>query len=179
MSSFQSCFSRDGNIVCFSNIILLIISTFIFFFLCSCLFCVILCVIFRLLLLCFGLLTRPKMPFKVMQQEEIAWAEIGWLNGTSKKNSHGTLQSDAPEESDLWTAWQLFPLMTIKHSISKIEWASNDYIIELSSTSQLNWVPLPVEFDAQGGGVELKIGRSYRRNVVGKTTSGLWAFGPW
>ena len=31
-----------------------------------------------------------------------------------------------------------FRLMTIKHSISKIEWASNDYIIELSSTSQLN-----------------------------------------
>ena len=34
-----------------------------------------------------------------------------------------------------------FRLMTIKHSISKIEWASNDYIIELSSTSQrqLSW----------------------------------------
>ena len=31
-----------------------------------------------------------------------------------------------------------FRLMMIKHSISKIEWASNDYIIELSSTSQLN-----------------------------------------
>ena len=42
--------------------------------------------------------------------EEITWAEIGWWNGTSKKNSHGTLQSDTPEESDLWTAWQLFPL---------------------------------------------------------------------
>ena len=44
-----------------------------------------------------------------------------------------------------------FRLMTIKHSISKIEWASNDYIIELSSTNQLNWVLGPVEFDAQGG----------------------------
>ena len=30
-----------------------------------------------------------------------------------------------------------FRLMTIKHSISKIEWASNDYITQLSSTSQL------------------------------------------
>ena len=29
-----------------------------------------------------------------------------------------------------------FRLMTIKLSISKIEWASNDYIIQLSSTSQ-------------------------------------------
>ena len=28
-----------------------------------------------------------------------------------------------------------FRLMTIKHSISKIEWASNDYITQLSSTS--------------------------------------------
>ena len=25
-------------------------------------------------------------------------------------NFHGTLQSDALEESALWTAWQLFPL---------------------------------------------------------------------
>ena len=32
-----------------------------------------------------------------------------------------------------------FRLMTIKHSISKIEWASNDYITQLSSTSQLSW----------------------------------------
>ena len=44
-----------------------------------------------------------------------------------------------------------FRLMTIKHSISKIEWASNDYIIELNSTSQWNWVLVPIEFDAQGG----------------------------
>ena len=29
-----------------------------------------------------------------------------------------------------------FRLMTIKHSILKIEWASNDYITQLSSTSQ-------------------------------------------
>ena len=31
-----------------------------------------------------------------------------------------------------------FCLVTIKHSISKIEWASNDYINQLSSTSQLS-----------------------------------------
>ena len=41
-----------------------------------------------------------------------------------------------------------FRLMTIKHSISKIEWASNDYIIQLSSTSQ--GVELPVEFQRVG-----------------------------
>ena len=58
-----------------------------------------------------------------------------------------------------------FRLMTIKHSISKIEWASNEYI------TQLSWVP-----------VELKIGRSYRRDVVGKATSGwrgLWVLMSW
>ena len=31
-----------------------------------------------------------------------------------------------------------FRLMTIKHSISMIEWASNDYITQLSSTKQLS-----------------------------------------
>ena len=52
-----------------------------------------------------------------------------------------------------------FRLMTIKHSISKIEWASNDYITQLSSTSQ--W-----------SSRQLEIGRSYRRDVVRKATSG-------
>ena len=52
-----------------------------------------------------------------------------------------------------------FRLMTIKHSISKIEWASSDYIIELSSRSQLNWVLVPVEFGAQGGSCGTKCGR--------------------
>ena len=32
-----------------------------------------------------------------------------------------------------------FRLMTIKHSISKIEWASNDYITQLGSTSQSSY----------------------------------------
>ena len=62
--------------------------------------------------------------------------------GRAKKDSHGTLQSDAPKRvtSELHDSY--FSLMTIKYSISKIEWASNDYIIQLSSTSQ----QLPVEF---------------------------------
>ena len=46
-----------------------------------------------------------------------------------------------------------FHLMTIKHSISKIEWALNYYITQ------------PVE-------LQLEIGRSYRRDVVRKSTSG-------
>ena len=80
-----------------------------------------------------------------------------------------------------------FRLMTIKHSISKIEWASNDYITQLSSTSQLNWVPVPVEFDAQGASVVAsRVPDSWRRNVVGKATPGRgrpreprWSLGTW
>ena len=76
-----------------------------------------------------------------------------------------------------------FRLMTMKHSISKIEWASNDYITQLSSTSQLNWVPVPVEFDAQGAsGIASRVPDSWSRNVVGKATSGrrgLWAQMSW
>ena len=46
--------------------------------------------------------------------------EVIYSNGSYERKSRGrklademgqgTLQSDAPEESDLWTAWQLFPL---------------------------------------------------------------------
>ena len=74
-----------------------------------------------------------------------------------------------------------FRLMTIKHSISKIEWASNDYIIELSSMSLLNLVLVPVEFDAQWGSwvPAREFEFQWSGNVVGKATSCRSAFGPW
>ena len=80
-----------------------------------------------------------------------------------------------------------FHLMTIKHSISKIEWASNDYITQLSLTSQLNWVLVPVEFDAQGAsGVASRVPDSWRGDVVGKATPDWggpgeprWSLGSW
>ena len=78
--------------------------------------------------------------------------------------SHGTLQSDAPEESDLWTAWQLFPL-------------DDDQTFDFKDRVGVERLYNSVEFD-EPVAVELKIGRSYRQNVVGKTTSGrrgLWA----
>ena len=77
-----------------------------------------------------------------------------------------------------------FRLMTIKYSISKIEWASNDYIIELSSTSQLNWALVQVEFDAQGGSwvedrTELltKCGRESHIRPKGPLGPDEWALG--
>ena len=79
-----------------------------------------------------------------------------------------------------------FRLMTIKHAISKIEWAIewtlNYYITQswrkskqLSCSSSASWVRRPVA-------VELET--SYRRDVVGKATSGrrgleaLMSWGP-
>ena len=58
-------------------------------------------------------------------------------------------QTDAPEESDLWTAWQLFPLDDDQTYHSKdggraysdgqlwgdIEWALNDYITQSTENS--------------------------------------------
>ena len=61
--------------------------------------------------------TQPKMPFKVMHRKEVTHS-----NGSYERKSRRwarliiwdkmkvSLQSDAPEESDLWTAWQLFLL---------------------------------------------------------------------
>ena len=40
------------------------------------------------------------------------------------------LQSDAPEESDLWTAWQLFPLDDDQTCHSKNWWTLNYYITQ-------------------------------------------------
>ena len=136
------------------------------------------------MLLCFDLLTRPKMPFKVIHRKEVTHS-----NGSYERKSRGRKLADEMVRTkknpmvhyrvmhrkrvtcELHDSY--FRLMTIKHSISKIEWASNDYITQLSSTSQLNWVPVPVEFDAQGAswvGVASRVPDSWRRGVVGKAT---------
>ena len=96
---------------------------------------------------CFDLLTRPKMPFKVMHRKEVIHS-----NGSYERKSRGRKLADKmgrarkiPMVHYRVMPWKrvtcelhdsYFRLMTIKHSISKIEWASNDYIIELSSTSK-------------------------------------------
>ena len=101
----------------------------------------------RIQLLCFDLLTRPKMPFKGMHRKEVIHS-----NGSYERKSRGRKLADEMGRarkipmvhyrvmyrkrvtSEVHDSY--FRLMMIKHSISKIEWASNDYIIELSSTSQ-------------------------------------------
>ena len=96
------------------------------------------------IVLCFDLLTRSKMPFKVMHRKEVTHS-----NGSYERKSRGWKLADEMRRareiptvhyrvmqrnrvtSELHDSH--FCLMTIKHSISKIEWASNDYIIQLSS----------------------------------------------
>ena len=123
------------------------------------------------------LLTRPKIPFKVMHRREVTHSKGSYVRksrgrklademGRARKIPivHYRVMHRKTVTSELHDSY--FRLVTIKHSISKIEWASNDYIIQLSSTSQSSW-----QWQGQLA-VELKIGRSYRRNVVGKATSG-------
>ena len=117
------------------------------------------------------------MPLKVMHRKEVTYSNCSYERksrgrklademGRARKIPmvHYRVMHRKRVTSELHNSY--FRLMTIKHSISKIEWASNDYIIQLSSTSQSSY-----QWQGQLA-VELKIGRSYRRNVVGKATSG-------
>ena len=86
---------------------------------------------------------------KVMHRKEMTHS-----NGSYEKKSRGQILADEMGRAKKfpWYPHRLmhrkrvtselhdsyFRLMTIKHSISKIEWASNAYITQLSSTSQLS-----------------------------------------
>ena len=97
--------------------------------------------------LCFDLLTRPKMPFKVMHRKEVTHS-----NGSYERKSRGRKLADEMGRGKKEIPWYSDKLMhrkrvtselhdsyfhlMIRHLISKIEWASNDFIIQLSSMSQ-------------------------------------------
>ena len=140
---------------------------------------------------CYVLTFGPsKMPFKVMHRKEVTHSNGSYVRksrerklademGRAKKFPWYThkLMHRKRVTSELHDSY--FRLMTIKHSISKIVWASNDYIIQLSSTSQwscqLSCGQLAVEF---GRGSSSRVGDGDRRYVVGKAISGgrgLWA----
>ena len=116
-----------------------------------------------------------KCHFKVMHRKEVTHS-----NGSYERKSRGRKLADEMGRAKKFPWYthramhrkrvtselhdSYFRLMTIKHSISKIEWASNDYIT-------------PVEFD---GPVELQtVGEGDRRDVVGKATPGRRGLGPW
>ena len=111
------------------------------------------------------------MPFKVMHRKEVTHS-----NGSLERKSRGRKLVDEMGRAKKfpWYTHRLmhrkrviselhdsyFRLMTIKQSISKIEWASNDYITQLSSTGQLSCGQLAVEFDgAVTVGLEWRCGR--------------------
>ena len=93
--------------------------------------------IYMCVLLCFDLLTRPKMPFKVMHRQEVIHSNGCYERKLADEVGRGKnipwysqrLTHRKRVTSELHDSY--FRLMTIKHSISK-----NDYIIQLSSTSQ-------------------------------------------
>ena len=89
------------------------------------------------------------MPFKVMHRKEVTHSNGSYERklrrwrlademGQAKKIPvvHYRVMHRKRVTSELHDSY--FRLMTIKHSISKIKWMSNDYITQLSSTSQLN-----------------------------------------
>ena len=116
--------------------------------------------------------TRPKMPFKVMHRKEVTNS-----NGSYERKSRRwarliiwdkvkiPLQSDAPEESDLWTAWQLFP-HDDDHTCHSKDRVGDRVGVELLYNS--------VKTEVR----QLEIGQSYRRDVVGKATPGRRGSGP-
>ena len=110
---------------------------------------------------------------KVMHRKEVTHS-----NGSYERKSRGRKLADelGRAKKFAWYTHRLmhrkrvicelhdsyFRLMTIKHSISKIEWTSNDYITQLSS-GQLSCRQLERD----------------RRDVVGKATLGRRGWGPW
>ena len=112
-------------------------------------------------MLYFDFLNRPKMPFKVMHRKEVIHS-----NDSYERKSRGRKLADEMERGKNipWYSHRLthrkrvtselhdsyFRLMTIKHSISKIEWALNYYITQsrrkLRQLSSGQRVRVPVEW---------------------------------
>ena len=119
--------------------------------------------------LCFDLMTRPKMPFKVMHRKEVTHS-----NDSYERKSRGRKLADEmgrgkkiPLYSHRLTHRKrvtsvqhdsYFRLMTIKHSISKIawviKWTLNYYIAQSRQKSSS------------------RVGVGEGRDVVGKATPG-------
>ena len=148
-------------------------------------------------ILCFDLLTRPKMPFKVIHRKELTHSNGSYERksrgrklademGQAKKNPmvHYRVMHRKRVTSELHDSY--FHLMTIKLSISKFEWASNDYITQLSSTSQLNcsgssWVRRPGgQWSCQKSSRQLESsgGREGHTRPRGALGNPDWVWGP-
>ena len=106
---------------------------------------------------------------KVMHRKEMTHS-----NGSYERKSRGRKLADEMGRAKQfpWYTHRLmhrelhdsyFRLMTIKHSISAIEWALNNYITQSRRKSSASWVANSCS----------------RRDVVGKATPGRRGLGPW
>ena len=132
---------------------------------------------FLVIVFYFYLLTRPKMPSKVMHRKEVTYS-----NGSYERNSRGRKLADEIGRAKKfpWYTHRLmhrkkvtcelhdsyFRLTTIKHSISMIEWALNYYIAQSRRKSRQL-------------GLASWVAASWRGDVVGKATPGRRGLGPW
>ena len=76
----------------------------------------------------------------------LAWASLADKMGQGKIPRCSHRLTDAPEESDLWTAWQLFPLDDDQTCHSK-DWVGDGTILynSVKTGSQLVWRPEKLE----------------------------------
>ena len=129
------------------------------------------------ILLCFDLRPGQKCHSKVMH-----WKEVTHSNGSYERKSCGQKLADEMGQGKKfpWYTHRLthrkrvacelhdsyFRLMTIKHAISKIEWALNYYITQ--SRQKSSWVRVPV-----------RVGAGNRREMGGKAKPGRRDLGLW
>ena len=118
------------------------------------------------------------MPFKVMHRKEVTHS-----NGSWERKSRGRKLADEMGRAKKfpWYTHRLmhrkrvtcelhdsyFRLMTIKYAISKIEWALNHYITQLSSSPSGGCLLSCGQLSSGG-----RVPASWRRDVVGKATPG-------
>ena len=114
--------------------------------------------------------TRPKMPFKVMHRKEVTHSNGSyerklrrWAQLIIWDKVKVPLQSDAPEESDLWTAWQLFPLDD-DQTCHSIDWVGD-------------WVGVELLYNSVKTEVR-QLELEWSRDVVRKATPGRRGSGP-
>ena len=124
------------------------------------------------ILLYFDLRPGQKCHSKVMHRKEVTYSDGSYERnsrgrklademGRGKKNSHGT-----PEESDLWTAWQLFPLDDDQ---------TRDFKNRVGDRVGVGLLYNSVKTEVKL--VPVRVGDGDKRVVVGKDTSGRRGLG--
>ena len=126
-------------------------------------------------LLCFDLLTRPKMPFKVMHRKEVTHSNGSYERksrgrklademGRGKKKSHDTLID--------WRTGREWPLNCM--AVISAWWRLNIRFQRSRGRSSVRWTIIYLSQDRTQASW---VAASWRRNVVGKATPGRRGLG--